>query len=504
MSDESQRYDRWKAPPSDGGTLIWPEPDRLLASVADNHRRLSTADSVLLQNTPLPEVRKSLRQFLGNSDDDQPIVATGHQAELYHPGVWAKNALINAVAERVGGSAIHFAVDTDEPKHLILRWPGGAMPLSDSDASTAAWSGLLGSPSPVYLDTVAEAVAEASARWNFKPMLGEFIDRLRPLALDEPTLPAALVNASHALDWSLGLRQHVMMVSPMLLAEPYLLFVHHVLARAGEFASDYNAALADYRVAAGIHSPGRPMPDLRIASDNIEVPFWLDDLAAASRTRAHVTRRGAQLTIVAGEDAFVLDPAAPGWDAARSLSKWLMQHRLRFSPRALTLTAVLRLLVADQFVHGIGGGQYDQVLDGLIARHLRIAPPAFALTTATLFFPDAVGRTRVCLDCLIREGHSLRHRAIGFDKNTLVAAIAAAPRRSAARRELFSALHEKLATATTPIVRNWEADYAAAVQQARHERILFDRELFYAIQPRDRLTHLINRYRAAFGLAPTN
>ena len=188
-------------------------------------------------------------------------------------------------------------------------------------------------------------------------MLGEFLAKLRPLALEQPTLPAALVNASHALDWGLGLRQHVMMVSPMLTAEPYLLFVHHVLGRAEAFAGDYNAALAEFRIAAGIHSPGRPMPDLRITPESIEVPFWLDDLADASRTRANVTRRGNQWTLVAGDDAFILDPAEDGWNAARNLSRWLMQHRLRLSPRALTLTAVLRLLVADQFVHGIGGGQ---------------------------------------------------------------------------------------------------------------------------------------------------
>jgi hypothetical protein len=242
------------------------------------------------------------------------------------------------------------------------------------------------------------------------------------------------------------------------------------------------------------------MPNLRISADSVEVPFWLDDLAGEARTRAEVVRRGGQWMLQFAGDGFTLDPAAGGWESARALGRWLMQHRLRLAPRALTLTAVLRLLVADQFIHGIGGGQYDQVLDGLIARHLKIEPPAFAVTTATLFFPDAVGQPRVCLACMVREGHAIKHRAVGFDKNALVAAIAAAPRRSAQRRELFSKLHERLATATAPAVRRWESDVAAAEQQARHERILFDRELFYAMQPIDRLTDLIGRYRAAFGL----
>jgi len=53
-----------------------------------------------------------MRQWLGH-DDAQHLIATGHQTELHHPGVWAKNALIDAVAGKLGGRAFHFAVDTE-------------------------------------------------------------------------------------------------------------------------------------------------------------------------------------------------------------------------------------------------------------------------------------------------------------------------------------------------------------------------------------------------------
>ena len=42
----------------------------------------------------------------------------------------------------------------------------------------------------------------------------------------------------------------------------------------------------------------------------------------------------------------------------------------------------IRLLVADNFVHGIGGGKYDQVTDRLIAAHWGIRPPALEADTA--------------------------------------------------------------------------------------------------------------------------
>jgi hypothetical protein len=178
---------------------------------------------------------------------------------------------------------------------------------------------------------------------------------------------------------------------------------------------------------------------------------------------------------------------------------WLRRNGLRLSPRALTLTAVLRLLVADQFVHGIGGGQYDHVLDNLIERHFGIEPPRFCVTTATLYFPDAVGQPRVCLPCVLQEGHRLKHRVLGDEKMRWVKQIAALPRHSLERSEVFYDMHEKLAAAWgKPPVNTWETDLRLAEERSQVERVLFDRELFYAIQPGERLIGLITRYRRHF------
>src|SRR5215207_1003198 len=118
MSDPSARYADWKAPDEDGQLLIWPEPSTLLRETRDNYRRLSAATDTLIQNVPLADLRRRQRQWIGHANDDQLLIATGHQTELYHPGVWAKDALANAVARAVGGEPWHFAVDTDSPKHL--------------------------------------------------------------------------------------------------------------------------------------------------------------------------------------------------------------------------------------------------------------------------------------------------------------------------------------------------------------------------------------------------
>jgi hypothetical protein len=496
-------YADWKAPAKDSQMLIWPEPRQLLDDTRANHRLLTGASHVRIQNAPLLELRRQLRAAVGHQDDAQPIVATGHQTELFHAGVWVKNALIDVVARNLGGQAYHVAVDTDAPKHLILRWPGRSVPITDDAALTsAAWSGLVDAPSPAHLDQITAALAEDRATFGYEPMLPQVLLSLRRLAIDAPKLPATLTNATHELDWSLGLRHHAMLLSPVLLGEPYLAFVHHVMARAVEFAMAYNGALADYRRATGTTSPSRPMPDLFVgenAVDSVEAPFWLDDLASGRRTRPNVfaSGRGFVLELVSG-DAFEFDPTADANEAATKLAQWLRRSQHRLSPRALTLTMFLRLLLADQFVHGIGGGRYDQVTDRIIARHFGLEPPRFAVTTATMYWPAAVGRQRVCLPCVVQEGHRLRHALLGDVKREYISRITSLPRRSRDRSAVFTEMHQALKRAATKDerLRAWQQRLQETQSRDAEDATIFDRELFYALQPRERLAGIIARYDA--------
>ena len=46
-------------------------------------------------------------------------------------------------------------------------------------------------------------------------------------------------------------------------------------------------------------------------------------------------------------------------------------------PRALTLTLFARLCLGDFFIHGIGGGKYDEVTDAIIRDYFGVEPPAY-------------------------------------------------------------------------------------------------------------------------------
>ena len=489
-------YADWKAPAADGELLIWPEPRELLERTRENQARLSSADHVRIQNTPLSHIRRAMRQFIGH-DDAQPLLATGHQSELYHAGVWVKDVLIDQAASLLNGQAYHFAVDTDSPKHLQVRWPGTSIPISDDPAiaTAAPWSALLDAPTPRHIQHIEQAAQRDFPQFGFHPMLFDFLQSLRRLAIEPSNLSATITNAQHQLDWSLGLRHHAMLVSPLLTSHAFLALAHHVMSRPEAFAASYNRALAEYRRETNTTSPMRPMPDLFVSDESIEVPFWLDNVNDGTRSRPSVFRTGDawSLELLDGE-AFAFRADLRAEEAAEALRKFLDRNAHRLAPRALTLTIFLRLLVVDQFVHGIGGGRYDQVADKLIADHFGLQPPAFS---ATMYFPTAVGRQRACLPCLRQEGHRLKHAALGPRKRELVAQIAELPRRSSQREEIFITMQRerRAAAAVSDQVRRWEQRLRESEAREQEEDVLFDRELFYAVQSRERLAMMIEKYK---------
>src|SRR5207253_6987088 len=56
-------------------------------------------------------------------------------------------------------------------------------------------------------------------------------------------------------------------------------------------------------------------------------------------------------------------------------------------PRALTLTLFARVCLGDFFIHGIGGGKYDEVTDAIIRGYFGVEPPAYQVLSATLHLP---------------------------------------------------------------------------------------------------------------------
>jgi hypothetical protein len=65
----------------------------------------------------------------------------------------------------------------------------------------------------------------------------------------------------------------------------------------------------------------------------------------------------------------------------------LGKRDLKVRSRALTNTMYARLFLCDLFIHGIGGGKYDEVTDAIIRRYYHVEPPAYLVLSATLLLP---------------------------------------------------------------------------------------------------------------------
>jgi hypothetical protein len=84
---------------------------------------------------------------------------------------------------------------------------------------------------------------------------------------------------------------------------------------------------------------------------------------------------------------------------------------------------------------------------------------------------------------------------LGAGKNAWLSRIEALPRRSQERRAAFYDMHHQIAqaAATNPELQRWQRQYEQAEHIAHEEQTLFNRELYYAIQPKNRLEGLIDR-----------
>jgi len=482
-----------RAPDADGAVVLFPSgtaPGRIAIA---NQRMLALCEE-RIQNIPLRHLRTEVRAMSAWAGAPA-VVATGHQIELYHPGVWVKNLVIQTIAKHIGGQALHLAVDTDAPKHLHLRWPGGGMPISDDPAiSGADWLGLVKAPRVGHMEALVEAFLAASASWPFEPAMAKPLKDTAAQPQHSGLLSRYILDLASKIDRQIGTELPTVVASEMWSSRPFLALACHVMARADSFAAAYNAALANYRRRRGIKRSGVPWPDLRVESERCEVPFWLDDLSAGCRRRAVVARTASGWALEHGPEQHLLRTADDGLSAAESLGAFLAACGLRLSPRAMMLTTFMRLLGSDLFVHGIGGAMYDRVTDEVIARWFKIEPPPFAVATATLYFPTSDSARRIDLGQLAIEGRRLRHGWADPVKRDMAHRIAQAPRLSAERRRMFDAMHAYLAGRREgEAFRRWLEHFEECRRLHEHQKAVFDRELFYGLQPAGRLCAIRER-----------
>jgi hypothetical protein len=172
-------------------------------------------------------------------------------------------------------------------------------------------------------------------------------------------------------------------------------FVAHLLAQLPRFRKIHNEALVEYRRFHHLRSANHPVPDLAADREWLEAPFWLWTPERPQRRRMFVRRRGDEVVVSDRSQIEIRLPLTADGDAGRAVEALaeLPARGICLRTRALTTTMFARLLLGDLFLHGIGGGLYDQLTDAIVRRFFQFEPPPFMVLSATMLLP--VDRERV-------------------------------------------------------------------------------------------------------------
>src|SRR5262249_54518695 len=151
-------------------------------------------------------------------------------------------------------------------------------------------------------------------------------------------------------------------VSSLCRAESFAWFACHLVTDARRFHEIYNSAVRAYRHDHGIRSTSHPVPDLGVEGDWRELPFWGWHKGECQRGRLFARQGSEGVELRVGQETWLtLSVKEP--DSMVHAWQQLGERGMKIRPRALTNTLFARLFVGDLFVHGIGGGKYDELTD---------------------------------------------------------------------------------------------------------------------------------------------
>lgn len=405
-----------RAPQRDGETLVDP-PRALLAGVVADNRELLARAECDLSGRSLADLAATARQSLleqaiahTSQYRDFPaetrrraslagssFVLSGHQPQLFHPGVWYKNFVLGALAREVGGVGVHLLIDSDMCRGVSIRVPCGTVEEPHAEAIS------YDEPSaevPYEERSIRDLRAFASFSDRvFKqieslvpqPMIRE----LWPLAVDrnrgQMNLGLRLAQGRHAYEETWGNDTLELPQSTVCGLPEFAWFVAHLLAHLPRFWTAHNDALASYRKANRLRNRAQPVPDLAESGGWLEAPFWIWSADDPQRRPLFAQQLGEQIVLTDRHKRTVMLTLTADRDPTNAVEQLMdaAARGIKIRTRALATTLFARLVLSDIFLHGIGGAKYDQVTDHIATDFFGFAPPQFATVSATLRLPFA-------------------------------------------------------------------------------------------------------------------
>ncbi|MCC7473861.1 MAG: hypothetical protein IT425_00575 [Pirellulales bacterium] len=414
LMESARELRRLSAPQEDSGTLVDPAYASLPALVEANRGRLGNAEWSVLGRT-LGSLSTSARcnllasavaytsqyrdvspRWRNTSTVNQlPFVLSGHQPELFHPGVWFKNFVLGGLARRLGGVGIHLLIDSDLCRGSAIRVLTGTIdqPRVEAIPYDAPAAEVPHEERSILDTNLFDRFAERAARLVRPFVRDPMLNELWPLVLKrqpgQRNLGLRLALGRHAFEESWGNETLELPQSAVCQLPEFAWFSAYVFAHLPRFWNAHNEALSLYRAANRLRNHAQPIPDLERRDDWLEAPFWLWTAEDPIRRPVFVrsTSNGLSISDFHCHELVLPHAASDDGSAAAEQLLGLSSKGIKLRTRALTTTLFARLLLSDLFLHGIGGARYDQVADEIVRRFWGFEPPAFATVSATLRLP---------------------------------------------------------------------------------------------------------------------
>ncbi len=517
-----------------GSTLCVPEWAETSRLVGLNHAAFAVAP-LELQGMPLTRLRDWTRTtlldaaarytaaLLGSDISSGPteaLIVTGHQPELFHAGVWAKNFAAAGLARLHRGVALNLIIDNDTLESTRLRIPVGPpsaprierIPF-DADRPAQPWEDATIIDRACVREFGSRVCQLLREGWSYEPLLA----RCWPAAVRQadvsPRLCDLLTAARVAGERDHGLKNLELPMSRICETEPFRWFAAHLFAHLPRVHSLYNAAVHRYRLAHRLRNHTHPVPDLETRDGWLEAPFWLWRAGDLQRDRPFVRRVGPELELRDGREVLArwTQTETGSAETTVALLAELARRGIRLRTRALTTTLFARLCLADLFLHGIGGAKYDDITDRLFEQLFLVAVPPFATVSATFHLPLGDSSSASSLDerRLGQQLRDLRYNpdryvtpepgstavALVDEKHTLLSALGTRRPTALETRRLIQ-INAVLATSTRAIEQQWQSERAAMRRHRAADAIRQDREFAWCLHPQHELPQ---RLLAAFG-----
>jgi hypothetical protein len=341
--------------------------------------------------------------------DSKLWYVSGHQPEFFHPGVWFKNFVLYEAAREQKAVSLNVVIDHDAASPISI-----AVPFANDD-------GTIGSKS-VALEGWAElrtasGESQANVPWELmtddgclhwqkfqddvsgllasldisEPLIKKMVPMIQQSISAGAPIGKAIAAARHQIERDFGIHNYEVLFSQLAQGRGFAAFVYEIISSMESFRDIYHRSRNDYRSHHQIKNESQPIPQLAEQFKGgfawAEAPFWV--YSAKSPTRRALWIRYDDHKIILSDLERWESHIEREADFESVVAWWqnLIRSQVAIRPRALTSTLFMRLAVADLFVHGIGGGKYDQITDLIIERWCGITPPTFAVATATLFLP---------------------------------------------------------------------------------------------------------------------